>query len=113
MPTDLPSGGDLDDLLQGACGELRRRLEAGAPCQAESFLDALPALASSPHCAVELILTEFEVRQQLGQRPDPLTWLRRFSRWEVPLRRRFQLLGVLTETTAVHATGDDKTSAAT
>jgi serine/threonine-protein kinase len=105
MPSiNQPSGGDLNDLLQQACRELRHGLEAGLPVQAESFLDAFPALASSRERAVDLILAEFEARRQLGQCPGPLTWLHRFPRWKDELRHRFQALGLLGASTLVSDT---------
>jgi serine/threonine-protein kinase len=100
MPTHLPSAGGLNDLLRRACAELRRRLEAGLPCQAESFLEALPALAADPVRAVELIVTEFLVRRELGEAPDPEEWLGRFPRWRDDLRRRFEMLRVLEGSTS-------------
>jgi predicted Ser/Thr protein kinase len=72
--------------LERACAELRARLRHGEDCRAEEYLTAFPSLAEVEHLAVEVILTEFVVRQQLGQAPRPEEWLARFPR----LRERLQ-----------------------
>jgi hypothetical protein len=88
----------LDDspqeVLRQALAELERRLRAGESCQAETYLSALPTLASDPERALDLILKEFVVRQELGQRPDPNEWFRRFPQWEAQLRRQFAVLSL-------------------
>jgi hypothetical protein len=95
MPSDPPVARPVEELLQQACAELQSRLRAGQDCPAEALLDAYPSLALHPGCVLDLILTEFAVRRELGQRPDPEDWLRRFPRWADGLRRRFDALGVL------------------
>jgi serine/threonine-protein kinase len=70
---------------------LSRRLRAGDSCKAEAFLSAHPTLAADPERALDLVVTEFLVRQELGQRPDPEDWFRRFPQWRDNLRRQFEL----------------------
>jgi serine/threonine-protein kinase len=82
---------DPGRLLRDACAELSRRLRSGEDCRAESFLQAHPSLASNPEHAFELIYTEFLVRQELGQQPDPSDWLDRFPQWKEDLERLFSL----------------------
>jgi tRNA A-37 threonylcarbamoyl transferase component Bud32 len=96
-PMSSAGKGDPDALLAWACTELRRQLEQGVPARAETFLEAHPTLASSPERALGLILTEFETRRRLGDRPSPSEWLSRFPRWSERLRRE---LAALDEPTA-------------
>ena len=51
----------------------------------------LQPLQPSSEAAQELILTEFKVRQELGQNPDPAAWLDRFPRWRDDLRQLFEV----------------------
>jgi predicted Ser/Thr protein kinase len=77
--------------LAAACAELGRRLRAGQDARAEDLLAAHPELAARAEAAWEMILTEFTVRQELGQRPDPADWLDRFPQWRDDLRELFAL----------------------
>src|SRR5262245_51938375 len=94
MPSTRPDAGGPEDLLRQACAELRRRLDAGLPARAETFLEAFPTLATDPGRALELILAEFELRRQRGETPSPQEWLRRFPLWADELRTRFAALGL-------------------
>src|SRR5262245_10818857 len=77
--------------LRQACGELERSLRAGEPCPAEDLLAAYPALASDTDAVLELLYTEFVLREALGQRPDPADWYARFPRWREDLRQLFEV----------------------
>jgi tetratricopeptide (TPR) repeat protein/tRNA A-37 threonylcarbamoyl transferase component Bud32 len=77
--------------LRQACAELDRRLRAGENCTAESILAVNAELAQDADAALELIYTEFVIREQLGQAPDPNAWYSRFPQWEEPLRELFQV----------------------
>jgi serine/threonine-protein kinase len=90
----MPSPGPAEDLsqqLRQACAELDRRLRAGEACDAEALLAAQPALAGHTDAALELIYTEFVVREQLGQRPDAAAWCARFPQWWQSLEELFQV----------------------
>ena len=78
----------LPDLLRWAQDEMRRRWLAGDTCGAEEYLDSLPDLASDPDRAVELILTEYRLRGELGRAPDPAEFLARFACWRERLEPR-------------------------
>ena len=85
-------GGDnADRQLRQACAELVRRLQAGQPCHAEDFLTTLPASASGDESVLELIYTEYVVREGLGQKPDPAEWYARFPQWRERLERLFHV----------------------
>jgi hypothetical protein len=77
--------------LAQAVAELNRQLRAGAPCCAEDLLAANPAVAASTDDALELIYTEFVVREQLGQHPEKADWLARFPQWRDDLAELFDV----------------------
>jgi WD40 repeat protein len=87
---------------------LERRLRAGEPCRAEDLFAAFPALAADPDAALELIYTEFVVREELGQRPLLAEWPDRFPQWGADLQQLFQVHGFVRDdrnaATAVAAT---------
>ena len=57
--------------VRRACDELSRRLRSGLACEAEEFLAADPAIGSDADAVLELLYTEFIVREQLGEQPRP------------------------------------------
>src|SRR5262245_30760426 len=83
------SGGGTDQQLRQACVELVRRLHAGIACRAEDLLATLPPACAEDDSVVELIYTEYFVRQEMGQAPDPTEWYRRFPRFRERLERLF------------------------
>jgi WD40 repeat protein/tRNA A-37 threonylcarbamoyl transferase component Bud32 len=82
---------DLESQLRAACAELERRLRAAAPCRAEDLFAAFPSLAADTDAALELIYTEFVLREELGQHPSPAEWQDRFPQWQADLRQLFQV----------------------
>jgi hypothetical protein len=76
--------------LRDACAELANRLRAGEPCRAEDFFPALPGMDSAD-VVLELIYTEFVVREEMGQRPSSAVWLARFPQWHDRLERMLQI----------------------
>jgi serine/threonine protein kinase len=80
----------VKELLQG-CAELARRLRAGEDCRAEQFLPTLPLPALEEDAALELVYTEFAVREELGQRPAAADWYARFPQWRARLERLFHI----------------------
>src|SRR5262249_37552198 len=66
------------------------------PCRAEQFLEEYPALVADVARAIDLVYAEFELRQQLGQQPDPTEWYDRFPQWREQLRRQIAAHGLLT-----------------
>src|SRR5205085_1000142 len=57
--------------LAHACDELERRLRAGRPGGAAELLGEFPELARDRNAVLELIYTEFVLREELGERPAP------------------------------------------
>jgi serine/threonine protein kinase len=84
-------GNDPALLLRLARDELQGRLRAGEPCTAETLLSEYPTLGSDPHLAVELIIAEFIIRRELGERPDPDALYARFPHWRDELQRQLEL----------------------
>jgi hypothetical protein len=100
--------------LLAACAELRRRLRAGDPCSAEALLAAYPTLAGRDEAALELIYTEYVVREELGQHPRADEWCERFPRWREDLRNLFEVHVVMAAPggdTAHQSRGADATPA--
>jgi hypothetical protein len=76
------------ELLSHACGELRRRLQAGESVSAEEYLSRYPALAADPDRAVDLILCEYQIRRDLGQDIADVDCCERFPQWRSLLQRQ-------------------------
>jgi tetratricopeptide (TPR) repeat protein len=91
MSSDPVAAEALQQQLRQACAELECRLRADQPGRAADFLAAAPALAAEPNAALELIYTEFVVREQLGQKPRFEEWCARFPQWQEDLRQLFQV----------------------
>jgi hypothetical protein len=91
MTTDIDNTAGRQEQLRRACAELERRLRAGGPGGAEDLLADYPAVAACTEAALELVYTEYVVREELGQRPDSADWLRRFPLWRDDLRQLFQV----------------------
>jgi len=77
--------------VRRACDELSRQLRAGHACGAEEFLAAEPAIGSDTDAVLELLYTEFIVRQQLGEQPLAQEWLERFPQWRIELAQLFEI----------------------
>jgi tetratricopeptide (TPR) repeat protein len=83
--------------VQRACNELSRRLRAGLPSVAEDIFEVEPAIWLDADAALELIYTEFVVREQLGQRPQADDWLARFPRWRAELAQVFEVHALVSD----------------
>jgi WD40 repeat protein len=81
----------LEQRLRQACAELTRRLDAGQAALAEDLLATFPDLLDDSEAALELVYTEFALRAERGEEPDPATWYTRFPQWQDRLRRLFQV----------------------
>jgi tetratricopeptide (TPR) repeat protein len=90
MPSSRPTA-DLAQQLRQACADLERRVRAAEPCRAEDILASYPDLASDGDAALEVIYTEYVVREQLGQHPIPADWHARFPQWRQQLEEVFQV----------------------
>jgi eukaryotic-like serine/threonine-protein kinase len=77
--------------LRRACDELGRRLRSGQLSRAEDFLASDPTLSGDADAAVELVYTEFVVREELDQQPQADEWLTRFPQWKNELAQVFEV----------------------
>jgi hypothetical protein len=100
MAVDSLPAGELDTQLRQAAAELRQHLETDKDCRVETILNAFPSLASDSHCALELIVLEYQLRREMGQNPEPLQWYERFPQWRDRLRDRLEELAPIVVATA-------------
>ncbi|QEL16254.1 protein kinase domain-containing protein [Limnoglobus roseus] len=93
MATVSPTTLELQ--LRSALSELEAGLRGGTGVRSEDLLAARPELAADGETAIELVYTEFVVRQELGQAPRPADWFARFPHWQAHLEQMFQVHDVL------------------
>jgi len=68
-----------------------RRLRAGDDCRAETLIAASPGLAADSDSTLELVYTEFAVRDELGLKPVPEDWYARFPALRAELQALFEI----------------------
>ncbi len=90
MIPDSLVNSEADEALRQAAEELRKLLETGQDCRAETVLSAFPKLASDPNRAIELVVLEYQLRRQLGQNPQASDWYVRFPHWRERLQARLE-----------------------
>ncbi|MDB5352187.1 MAG: repeat-containing protein [Planctomycetota bacterium] len=71
--------------------QLESALRAGESLRAEDMIAAHPGLTSDTEAVLELIYSEFVIREELGQDPSPEAWYARFPEWQADLEQMFQL----------------------
>jgi len=91
MLPNAPSAAPSEQLVRQACIEQGRRLRAGEGGSAEALLAVYPTFAADAEAALELIYTEFVLREELGQCLDPAAWCARFPQWQGQLDKLFQV----------------------
>src|SRR5579883_557129 len=87
MSSVLPSS--VEGQLRRARAALEQDLQEATGRRAEDVLAEYPAVAADSEAALELIYTEFVVREQLGQAPAPAEWYGRFPQWRADLEELF------------------------
>ncbi|MDA1052347.1 MAG: serine/threonine-protein kinase [Planctomycetota bacterium] len=85
----------IDQHLRQACTQLERQLRDGKPCTARQLLDEFPDLTEQQEAVLELIYTEFVVRQELGEIPSLDTWQEQFPALREDIAQLFQIHEVL------------------
>ena len=93
----------LEQCVRTACSELSRQLREGQPARAEEFLDQIPELAKNSELALELIYTEYVVREELGQSGSSDEWYQRFPEWTDDLRQLLEVHRQLCEPESVQS----------
>ena len=99
MSSVLP--GTAEGELRRARAELESSLRGGGDARAEALLSAYPAVATDPEAALELVYTEFVVRQELGQNPTPADWIERFPQYKADLEQMFEVHDELCRSDAI------------
>jgi tetratricopeptide (TPR) repeat protein len=77
--------------LRDALAELERKVRSGEGCVAEEVLESHPELLADFDAALEVVYTEFVIREQLGQKPAPDDWYARFPQWRDDLAQLFEV----------------------
>jgi serine/threonine protein kinase/WD40 repeat protein/tetratricopeptide (TPR) repeat protein len=67
------------------------RFRLGQPVPAETYLDAFPVVQDESEHAVELVLAEYLLREEIGERPGLEEYLQRFPRYADELRLQIEL----------------------
>ena len=91
MSADCAASADAEAQLRKACAELGRRLRAGESVCAEEVLAAHREISDNDEAALEVIYSEYAVRVELDQTPDPAAWFARFPRLAERLQRLFEV----------------------
>jgi WD40 repeat protein len=82
---------DLAQLAADLLSDLRRRWNEGDRVTAERYLNDHPDLETAPEYAIDLVYSEYLIREQLGERPQTVEYLARFPRFAAQLARQFAL----------------------
>lgn len=94
MPHAHPTASEL--LLRRARIELEQGLRAGRAVRAEDLFATYPALTDDREGALELIYSEFVIREEMGHSPSPEEWYARFPELRYDLKQVFQIHSELT-----------------
>jgi eukaryotic-like serine/threonine-protein kinase len=71
--------------------DLRQRLRRGETVDARQYLRRFPELAADQELAVDVVYTEYLIREQLGQLPDVVEFARRFPELATVLAEQVRL----------------------
>ena len=85
--TPLPAVPSVDSI----CADLESRLRAGESIRCEFYLSRHAWLANDLESAMDLIFTEYEVRRELCESPNPSEYFDRFPKWQKKLDQQFEL----------------------
>jgi WD40 repeat protein/serine/threonine protein kinase len=84
-------GVPAEELAQQLRADQYERWHRGERVAAESYLDRHPDLQLAAEHAVDLVYSEFLLREELGEKPAPDEYLNRFPQFGDQLRRQFEL----------------------
>lgn len=85
-----------EELAAQLRADLCERWHRGERVAVESYLDRHSDLQSAIEYAVDLVYSEFLIREELGEQPKPDEYLERFPQFGPQLRRQFKLHAELT-----------------
>ncbi len=84
-------------LVKSARVDLERRVRAGEARCTEQCLSQFPSVAADADAVLDLIYTEFLLRERLGRAPAPDEWYARFPQRRAELEQLFQVHAELDE----------------
>src|SRR5262249_21336367 len=87
-PPDSPS---LLDLATRLRADRRRGGRGGERVPAEDYRQKVPALAADREAFLDLVWSEWLLREELGETPTPEEYFRRFPEFEPDLRAQLEL----------------------
>src|SRR6476469_7213944 len=79
------------ELFKLALDELTCRVRRGESQVSEHVLAAYPPVAGDKESCLELLYTEFVLRQEQGEQPAIAEWITRFPAWEADIRELFEV----------------------
>src|SRR4051794_13715119 len=79
------------DLLKLALDELACRVRRGESQVSERVFAAYPPVADDKESCLEVLYTEFVLRQELGEQPAVAEWVTRFPAWKADIQELFEV----------------------
>jgi WD40 repeat protein len=103
----LKNGSQLTgfNLAALARGDQRKRWTQGQRVLAEVYLERLPELRNSPEGVLDLLYSEFVLRQECGDDPQPDEYYRRFPEHAAAMKRQLELHEALASSLVLEQTG--------
>lgn len=74
--------------------DLELRLKSGQPIRLEHYLGQFPELSDDRDAVVDLIVSEFTLRERYERHVDPIDYFRRFPEFGILLRQKFDSAGL-------------------
>jgi serine/threonine protein kinase len=91
MRDDPPEQPDPSSLVEHVLTEQRSRWLDGEPCSVEELLRKYPRLGDNDDGMIDLIYSEYTLREELGETPDESEYFTRFPQFASALKRQFNL----------------------
>jgi eukaryotic-like serine/threonine-protein kinase len=84
-----------DEIVEVLRVDQRQRWQRGKQLPAETYFKWFPNLADHPERALLLIYGEYALREEIGQTPDPVDFLRRFPQFSARFKEQLALHAAL------------------
>ena len=90
---NAPPDADLKpaELFKLALDELACRVRRGESQTSEQILSAYPRMLEDKESCLELLYTDYVLRQEQGEQPAMAEWIARFPAWEADIRELFEV----------------------
>jgi FHA domain len=95
VPADEPFPESPSDIVLDLRSEQYDSWRDGQPVPVEVLLDRCPALADDDDAVIELLYSEFQLREQFGEQPQKGEYFGRFPGHRARLERLFELHEIL------------------